>query len=232
MLKKPVGRLLDRTVDRALEYQRAYLRRRALDLAMRRLATAESVDFLKARAPRARYFPTRFHLLSAALMKAKEPGLHIELGVRRGRTMRHIAKETSATIHGFDSFVGSPGSYAWPDIRGRRQDGKLPDVPANVTLWPGWFSDTLPRFIADHADKIAFLHVDCQTYESTKPAFDILGGRLVPGSVIVFDDYFNYWGWQTEEHRVFEEFLAASGYGADYFGVSEQQLAVKLLGPP
>lgn len=229
MLKTYAARLFDKTLGRTLEYQKHFRRRNSLYFALRVAATEETVKFLKERAPRARYFPTKYELLSAALGKAEEPGLFIELGVKGGRTIRHIAKETTATVHGFDSFEGYPSTKEWPDKE--RDDGSLPDVPSNVKLHKGWFDETLPRFIAEHTETIAFLHVDCRIYPSTKTAFDILGERLRPAAVIVFDEYFNYPGWQNVEHRAFEEFLSRAGHAVDYFAISEQQLAVKILSP-
>ena len=50
--------------------------------------------------------------------------------------------------------------------------GKFPDMPANVRLWKGLFSDSLPGFVAEmdkadpsgRAPPIKYLHVDCDLY--------------------------------------------------------------------
>jgi len=86
--------------------------------------------------------------------------------------------------------------------------GRLPNVRANVELHPGWFDVTVPQFAADYpGTPIAFLHVDCDLYSSTKTIFKNLGDRLRAGSVIVFDEYFNYPEWREHEHRAFQELV-------------------------
>jgi hypothetical protein len=70
--------------------------------------------------------------------------------------------------------------------------GWLPDVPRNVQFIEGWFSETLPKFLYEDPGSIFLLHVDCDLYSSTKCVFDMPGDRTIPGTVIVFDGYFNY----------------------------------------
>jgi hypothetical protein len=84
-------------------------------------------------------------------------------------------------------------------------------VRPNVTLHKGWFDQTLPDFVANHPGPIAFLHVDCDLYSSTKTIFQFLGDRIVPGTVILFDEYFNYPGWRDHEHRAFTELVEERG---------------------
>lgn len=231
MLKKFAARLLDRSMDQALRIQGKFLRAKSIYLGLEKTATEESLAFIRERARGASYLPSRSFLLSFALEKVREPGLYVELGVRRGSTINHIAKKTpDRTIHGFDSFTGLPSAWdgSTKVLNLVAGDGALPAVEPNVKLHKGWFEDTLPPFAAENPGAIAFLHVDCDIYESTKTAFRVFDGKLVPGSVIVFDEYFNYWGWQNHEHRAFEEFLSHSGLSAEYLGFSENQLAVAL----
>ena len=81
---------------------------------------------------------------------------------------------------------------------------------------------------AEHPGAVAFLHVDCDLYGSTRDAFAHLGERLVPGTVIVFDEYFNYPNWQQHEHRAFEEQLARSGRKRRVLAHGTEQLVVVL----
>ncbi|MCK9909618.1 class I SAM-dependent methyltransferase, partial [Microbacteriaceae bacterium K1510] len=108
--------------------------------------------------------------------------------------------------------------------------GPLPTVPGNVTLVSGLFSDTLPQFSQQHLGPIAFLHVDCDLYSSTATIFDCLGDRLRPGSVILFDEYFNYPGWRQHEFKAFQEFVARGevAYRYEGFVPRDQQVCVVL----
>ena len=230
MLKKMVANLFDNAIGHALVNARGFLRERSLLSALEKAATVETVAFLHERARAASYLPSRLELLSFAISRIASPGLHIELGVKKGHTINHIARKTKSVIHGFDSFVGFPS--AWEGsikvLHMNEGDGSLPDVESNVRLYKGWFHETLPLFVSQFREGISFMHVDCDIYESTKTAFDILGPQLAEGAIIVFDEYFNYWGWQNHEHKAFEEYLAVSGRTVKYLGFSEQQLTVQV----
>jgi hypothetical protein len=55
----------------------------------------------------------------------------------------------------------------------------LPRVEKNVKLIKGWFDKTLPTFIQKEKRDIAYLHVDCDLYSSTKTIFEALGNQIV-----------------------------------------------------
>ena len=61
-----------------------------------------------------------------------------------------------------------------------------------------------------------------------------VGPRLVEGSVVVFDEYFNYPGWQAGEHRAWEDFVARSGLEFRYDGYTfdHEQLVVTVTRAP
>ena len=101
--------------------------------------------------------------------------------------------------------------------------GKLPRVRSNVTLHKGWFADTLPNFVKDHNEKIAFVHVDCDLYSSTKTIFEFLADTIGPGTVILFDEYFNYPGWREHEYKAFQEFVASRSLQYRYVAYNTSQ---------
>jgi predicted O-methyltransferase YrrM len=201
---------------------------------LRLAAKKETVAYVMQHMKQARVVDHRFDLLAYALSRAPKEGLVLEFGVMKGKTARFIAERTERQVHGFDSFEGLPA-----DWRGGRegkgtfsQGGKLPKVPANVTLHKGWFDATIPAFLKTTEEPIAFLHIDCDIYESTKIVFDMLGSRIQPGTVIVFDEYFNYVGWQQHEIKAFQEFIQASGRTYEYIGFAGEQghVAARITG--
>lgn len=162
-------------------------------------------------------------------------GLLMEFGVWSGSTINRIADHVgpSRTVHGFDSFEGLPEDWTDSYRKGTfNLHGKLPSVRANVELHVGWFSDTLPKFMETSKDTVSFLHIDCDLYSSTKTIFDNVGDRLVPGSIILFDEYFNYFGWQDHEHRAFEELIQNKSLQFKYiaYNTSEYNVAVQIIG--
>lgn len=163
-------------------------------------------------------------VLFRALAMAPADGITLECGVYFGRSLRVIAERTRGPVHGFDSFRGLPEAWNANEGAGAYSTaGRRPAVAGNVTLHGGWFEDTLPPFFATHAGPIRLLHVDCDLYSSTHTVLAAAGPRLVPGSVIVFDDLLGYPGHEQHELRAFEEFVASNG-------LTWELLAVTLLG--
>ncbi len=208
---------------------------RDLLLGLQRHATAETLDYVLSNMRHCMHFEHRFGLLKYALSKIEAEGLFLEFGVAEGESIRETARlKPGQPIHGFDSFEGLPEDWAGTSsLQGKfSRRGKLPPVPPSVTLHQGWFDATVPPFAAQHPGKIAFLHVDCDIYSSTKCIFDQLGARLQVGSVILFDEYFNYPNWQQHEFKAFQEYVAASGLQYEYLGycIRSPQAAVRVTG--
>ncbi len=195
-----------------------YARYLLVDLQM--AAKRDTLDYIQKNMSDALLFNDRWDLLEFAVERAADEGLMLEFGVQDGRSLRHIAGLTDRTVHGFDSFEGLPEDWAGTfERRGKfTRRGRLPKVPGNAQLHVGWFDETLPHFTETHPGGIALLHVDCDIYSSTRTVFSQLGGRLAPGSVIVFDEYFNYPNWREHEFKAFREFVADSGVKYEYAG--------------
>ena len=104
-------------------------------------------------------------------------------------------------------------------------------VRDNVKLHKGWFNESLPVWVNEHLGPILFMHLDADLYTSTKTIFEVLGDRVVPGTVIQFDEYFNYPGWQQGEYKAFEEFVEARQMTFEYLGYCgrDEQVAVRIL---
>jgi len=180
-------------------------------------------------------FDSDLSLLSTALELARPNGLFLEFGVASGRTINHMALNAPQIhFYGFDSFEGLPEAWRSGFDRGVFAQSRLPVVPPNVTLIKGWFEDTLPGFLHDRPQlPLSLLHIDCDLYSSTKTIFANLRDRIVPGTVIVFDEYWNYPGWRDHEFRAFEELLAETGLRAKPFGFvpSHQQAGFVISRP-
>ena len=166
-------------------------------------------------------------LLARAMEQRTFPGLIMEFGVASGRTINHISTLTDQPVYGFDSFGGLPETWRTGYPAGSFEH-ELPAVNGNVELVAGLFDDTLDEFLSGHDGSVSLLHVDCDLYSSTKTIFDKLAPRIVPGTVVVFNEYFNYPGWEQHEFRAFREFVAAYdvSYRYDSFVSQHQQVCV------
>ncbi|MCO6418594.1 class I SAM-dependent methyltransferase [Siccirubricoccus sp. KC 17139] len=154
--------------------------------------------------------------LLAALARATTPGICLEFGVYKGSSINYCAAQyPNRRFYGFDSFQGFPddGRNDW------KQDfsthGVLPKVRENVTLIPGFFSDTLPNFLSEQADPVAFVNIDCDIYSSTADVFVALrkAGMLKPGLPISFDELINYKSFLWNEMLALFEMLEQTGLG-------------------
>ena len=183
------------------------------------LALEETARFVMDNLAGAPAFKNDFALLKYAMGKANlATGLLCEFGVFRGTTINFIAALTAQTVYGFDSFEGLPETWRPNFEKGRFATSKLPKVRPNVKLIKGWFHDSLPPFLAEHPEHAAFLHIDCDLYSSTKTVFQLFRDRIRPGTVIVFDELFNYPGWQQGELKAFNEFISDTGLKYSWLG--------------
>lgn len=138
-------------------------------------------------------------------------GLHLEFGVCEGtslRMLRELIPETR-TIYGFDSFLGLPEEWNGNPAGTFKTSTRI-ELP-NVILVEGWFEDTVPAFAARHAVYASYIHIDCDLYSSTRTVLDGLKNNIVAGTVIVFDEFFGYEGWERHEHKAFMDFIKATG---------------------
>jgi len=196
-------------------------------------AKKETVDYVKKHMADAPYFEKHPALVRYAVGEATSPGLFLEFGVGRGKSIRWIGAATDRTVYGFDSFEGIPEYWNGNPI-GAFAQKKLPKVPPNVEFQVGMFDETIPQFLNTSDEPVAFLHVDCDLYSSTVIIFDAFGGRLQPGCIVLFDEYYNFPRWQQHEYKAFREFVSRAGIEYEYiaYSVTGQQVAVRITKNP
>lgn len=201
-----------------------------IQLQLYRQAAAEAADYVVTKIPNAVCYATGRNVLEAALAEVKLNGLYLEFGVASGASVNFIAQRTTQLVHGFDSFEGLPED--WISGRGRGHfttSGKLPDVAHNVRLHRGLFHETLPQFAAEHTESIAFMDVTSDLCSSARTILDILGDRVIGGTVIRFGEYFNYPGWKLGEYKAFQEFVARRKLKYRYIGYNRRNYSVALV---
>jgi len=161
------------------------------------------------------------HLALDNLAPQLDDGLVLEFGVYFGKTLRMIANKLPATtVHGFDTFTGLPTDWHHEGKGSYSAGGVLPAAPPNVQYHVGTFAETLPSFLESTSAPVRFMNVDCDLYVSTKSIFDVLHERIVPGTVIVFDEYIMTSRWKDDEFLAFQEAVAEHGWQYEYLGIS------------
>ncbi|EFO29538.1 dTDP-6-deoxy-L-hexose 3-O-methyltransferase [Roseibium sp. TrichSKD4] len=162
--------------------------------------------------------PTRINKVLAQYELYKKiidlPGDILELGVFKGLSLLRFASfrncledQSSRKIFGFDTFgefptdqLSHPGDLAFIKnyVATAGSGLKVEDLETilasknlqNIELIAGNILKTIPEFLAQKpAIKISILHLDMDVLEPTAFALEQLYDRVVPGGLLVFDDY-------------------------------------------
>jgi Macrocin-O-methyltransferase (TylF) len=195
-------------------------------------ALQRSVDYLERNMPDALGFDSQRELMDYALGTVALDGHYLEFGVFTGGTIRFIARRIAPhIIHGFDSFKGLPEAWAGFNLGRGAFDlkGRLPRVPKNVRLHRGYFEDSAPTWLRENAGPVAFIHLDCDLYSSTKTVLSLMASRMTTGTVVLFDEYFNYANWEQHQFKAFQEFAQEHAVKYTYLAFARQQVAVRIV---
>jgi O-methyltransferase len=153
-----------------------------------------------------------FMLHGLSLYARALPGEIAEVGVYRGGTARLLARTNPGkTVHLFDTFAGMPDHDPNVDVhrRGDFADTSLEGVKQflqgcpNVAFHQGFFPQTAEP-VRD--SRFCLVHIDTDIYRSVKDGLEFFYPRLVPGGVLVFDDY--EWERCPGVKQAIDEFLA------------------------
>lgn len=146
----------------------------------------------------------RFNLYNLAKLVRHLPGDIAECGVFRAAGSYLMLSATASTpkrFYGFDSFEGlsEPGradmidnayAFKWKkhDLASKedRALSNLSRFSDRVTLFRGW----IPEQFGEIEDKrFCLVHIDVDLYEPTRDSLEFFIPRLVPGGMIICDDY-------------------------------------------
>jgi hypothetical protein len=166
----------------------------------------------------------------------------LEFGTATGRTLNQFAHwMPNKIIYGFDSWQGLPEKFN--DLPAGHFAQKLPKVLPNCKLVQGWFGARPPQdqsniaentalaFAVNSQAPIALLHLDADLYSSTKTVLNDFAKHIVPGTVILFNEYWNHPTWKKHEFRAWQEHCKMYGVDYEYIGYASdhQEVAVRIL---
>jgi len=159
------------------------------------------------------------------------PGAFVECGVWRGGMSFLMAKRArqrgeKKTVWMFDSFEGLPPPEAidgnaaieWTknvdsplyydnctaSIEEVRASAVALGLGDQVEIVKGWFDETIPQ-VKDDIGEIAVLRIDGDWYRSVKTCLEELGPRVVPGGIVILDDYDTWEGCALAVHEYLAE---------------------------
>lgn len=144
----------------------------------------------------------------------------LEFGVYNGASINFFSKFVDE-IYGFDSFKGLKDDMEGTlnHTKGLFKINKIPKVNKNVHLIIGWIENTLDIFLQKHQPEIAFVHIDVDTYKTTKFILDKIKPYLTEGSIILFDELYNFPGWDVSEYKALKEVFKDEEYNFLCFGI-------------
>jgi hypothetical protein len=193
--------------------------------------TADSEQYREQHLAGVPSYASDLRLHQAVAQQVPQGGLVLEFGVATGRSIRHWAQMfPTRDIYGFDGFEGIYED--WNGMRAghfARPGQKPPPVPANVKLVVGRFDQTLPGWCETHPGPASLIHIDCDLYSATCDVFEHLRTRIQTGTIIVFDEYWNYPDWQQHEFRAWQEQQIPYEYIGYVHGGNYQPVAVRVL---
>jgi O-methyltransferase len=142
----------------------------------------------------------RCYLLWKTVQQAQNlPGDFVECGVFRGGTALLEAqtlndRDGSRSLHLFDSFAGMPTTSAGIERYNRgdfrttsaQNVGQLLSPYPFVKMHVGYIPDTFRDL---QLDRVAWAHIDVDIYQSVCDCIEFFYPRLVPGGMMIFDDY-------------------------------------------
>ena len=96
-------------------------------------------------------------------------------------------------------------------------------------LVKGKVQETLLEFLKKNAPKISFVHIDLDTYESTKYVLTKIKDYVSKDTIILFDELYNFTGWDVGEYKALQETFNDKEYKFIAFSKNGSQAAIKVL---
>jgi hypothetical protein len=144
----------------------------------------------------------------------------LEFGVYQGASLLYWSSHLPGLkVVGFDSFEGLSENWGGTSMpKGTFNLGGIaPLVPENVEIVKGWVEESLERYLTSNdLGTIALVHMDLDTFTPTKYVLSTIAPYLKRGSLILFDEYLGYPGWEIGEHKA----LIQSGLEVRYLAFS------------
>lgn len=179
------------------------------NLARNRNTNYETNEYTRGKLLRTNTRPAFFEMAFSTIKSNNTGGDYLEFGVKFGSGI-HIAHDTATKLglqnirfFAFDSFQGYPHTETEFLTLGERNASRkdFTDYIATrgvdldrIVIVEGWFDDTLKKdthLKPNHKlNQASLIHIDCDLYDSTVSVLDFIYDLIVPGTIIVFGDWY------------------------------------------
>tara|TARA_Y100000996_G_C22426015_1_gene603533 strand:+ start:296 stop:949 length:654 start_codon:yes stop_codon:yes gene_type:complete len=154
---------------------------------------------------------------------------NLEFGVYQGTSANYFSKYVKK-LYAFDGFQGLKEDWLGTNQMKGSVDlnKKVPKLNSNVEPIVGWVEDTLEDFLEKHNPKINFVHLDMDTYNPTKFTLERIKPYLVKNAIILFDELYNYVGWQHGEYKALKEVFRDDEFEYKAFALNSVRCAIQI----
>jgi hypothetical protein len=167
-------------------------------------------DYLEFGVSRRASFVTAYNAISSAVKEwnSKNRAYQAYTDVQRAEQAYTQVTKNDIRFFAFDSFDGLPEPAGIDKLEPRYSNGRYDcsedefktilttggvDLSQVITV-PGFYEDSLTPAVKTQNQMTAasIVMVDCDLYESTKTVLEFITPLVVEGTVIIFDDWFNF----------------------------------------
>jgi hypothetical protein len=175
---------------------------------------------------------TRGRILDIVVQEvAAVEGDILEFGVSAGESLLEFGERCpDRRVVGFDSFEGLPEAW-WSRPQGAFKAAPPQIERSNVTLVQGLFDESVPRFLSSWDGSAGIVHVDCDLYSSTMSCLEPIAHRLQRGTVVLFDEYYNYPDFAKHEWKAWRQIRARFGIVATCIAYDGRRAAFRVDTP-
>ncbi|MDR1433485.1 MAG: class I SAM-dependent methyltransferase [Puniceicoccales bacterium] len=213
------------------------------------MKNSQSVQFVASFMPNALPVTADTHALlyGALVALANFPaGVAVDLGAGVLKSSNLLGSVFAhGTVFACDTFSGLPEAWERGDVNFPAGTfapkiapvGLQPPFPTldNVIAIRGKFIDTIPQLLPVLKNyQLALVHIDSDTYQSAVDGLEPLLPLLRVGTILVFDEFYNYDDFENGEFRAFMDLIDGNGfkYTPLAFNAHHQQVVIQIVGLP
>jgi len=170
-----------------------------------------------------------YAIKTSLLNDKKNEFYYLEFGVWVGISTNFFSRYVKK-LYAFDSFEGLNEDWAGTNraIGDFNLNKKVPKLNKNIEPVVGKVEDTLENYLKLHNPKINFIHFDMDTYNPTKFTLEKIKPYLVEGAIIIFDELYNFIGWENGEYKALNEVFKDDEFEYKAFLVNGPQCVIKI----
>jgi hypothetical protein len=172
----------------------------------------------------------RYGISTSLLNDKNKEYYYLEFGVWKGRSANFFS-QYAKKLYVFDSFEGLSEDWVGNGYKAKGHfnlNKKIPKLNSNVEPIVGWVEDSLENFLKEHNPKVNFVHLDMDTYSPTKFTLEKLKPYFVKDAIIVFDELYNYIGWENGEYKALKEVFQEYEFEYKAFNINARQCVIQI----